>query len=276
MSKRQLPPNGEKGTEAMRKIGIVYEACPQLCGEVWAQTVTRLGFSATFTDTYESDRKQAMLAELFAKYGIAYDTIHAPFGHINDIWLDCEGGSAMERELTDAVDRCVAAAGPVAVMHLSSGMTPPPITDLGRSRWARVVEYARKKGVTIAFENQRWLANLSFAMETFPDQGFCWDCGHEACFTPGKQFMPLFGDHLVCLHLHDNSGRPNADDHRLPFDGQVDYPRVIRQLKQSDFRGTLMLEVFAKPQFYGTDTPMAYLQKAADAAKRLRLAVDGE
>lgn len=259
----------------MRKIGIVYEAYPQLCGEAWAKLVTELGFSATFTDTYATDREQAALAELFAKYGIAYETLHAPFRHINDIWLDCEGGTAMEKELLDTVDRCVVAGAPIAVMHMSSGMNPPPITDLGRARWDKIVSYARKKGVTIAFENQRWLANLCFAMETFTDQGFCWDCGHESCFTPGRQYMPLFGDRLVCTHLHDNSGVFNADNHWLPFSGNIDYARVARQIKESGFAGTLMLEVFASPKYYAHLTPEAYLRQAADAAKRLRVMVDG-
>lgn len=260
----------------MRKLGINYDAYPSLSGDAWAQTVKKLGFSATFTGTARTDADQAALAALFTEYGIAYETLHAPFGHINDIWLDCEGGAVMEKELLDTVDRCVAASVPVAVMHLSSGMTPPPITDLGRKRWDTIVNYARKKGVKIAFENQRWLANLSFAMETFTDEGFCWDCGHEACFTPGKQFMPLFGDRLICTHLHDNSGVWNADEHRLPFSGNVDYDRVARQIRESGFTGTLMLEVFAKPQFYGAYTAEAYLQKAADAAGRLRRMVDRE
>ena len=260
----------------MRKIGIVYEAYPAISGEAWAKKITELGFSATFTDTLATDAEQAALAELFSKYDIAYETLHAPFGHINDIWLDNDGGVAMEKELLDTIDRCVAAGVPITVMHMSSGLNPPPITDLGRARWERIVEYARKKGVKIAFENQRWLANLCYALETFTDQGFCWDCGHESCFTPGRQYMPLFGSRLACTHIHDNSGIFNSDDHWLPFTGNVDYPRVAKQIKESGFEGSLMLEVFARPKYYGDWTPEAYLEKAAEVAKHLRVMVDGE
>ena len=88
--------------------------------------------------------------------------------------------------------------------------------------------------------------------------------------------MPLFANRLICTHIHDNSGVFNSDDHWLPFSGNVDYERVARQIKESGFQGTLMLEVFAKPKFYGDWTTDAYFERAAEAAKRLRTMVDGE
>jgi len=260
----------------MRQIGIIHHAIGGLSDEAYVKTIKELGFSATFTGVEASDARQAELGELFAKHGVTYETLHAPFGHINDIWLDCEGGVSMERELLETVDRCVAGGAPIAVVHLSSGMTPPTITDIGRARWERIVNYAVQKNVKIAFENQRMLANLAWAMETFPEQGFCWDCGHEACFTGGREYMPLFGKRLVCTHIHDNSGEFNADNHQLPFDGAIDYEKFARHIQASGYTGSLMLEVVAKPVFYPNDTPDTYLQKAAMVAKRLRTMVDGE
>ena len=120
------------------------------------------------------------------------------------------------------------------------------------------------------------LANLAWAMEAFPDQGFCWDCGHEACFTQGREYMPLFGHRLICTHIHDNSGEFNADYHQLPFDGVFDYGRFARQIQASGYTGSLMLEVMANPKFYPDMTPEVYLRRAADVAQRLRKMVDGE
>jgi sugar phosphate isomerase/epimerase len=260
----------------MRTLGIIMHAIEGLSDEMYVKTIAELGFSATFTGAEESDARQAELGELFAKNGIVYENLHAPFGHINDIWLDTEGGDAMLRELMTCVDRCVAGGAPIAVVHLSSGMTPPSITDIGRARWEVLVNYAVTKSVKIAFENQRMLANLAWAMEAFPDQGFCWDCGHEACFTPNREYMPLFGDRLICTHIHDNSGKFNADYHQLPFDGVFDYGRFADQIRKSGYTGSLMLEVTANPRFYPDITPDAYLRKAADVAKHLRTMVDGE
>jgi hypothetical protein len=132
-----------------------------------------------------------------------------------------------------------------------------------------VVDHAVQRGIKVAFENQRMLANLAWAMEAFPDQGFCWDCGHESCFTPGREYMPLFGKRLICTHIHDNSGEFNADNHQLPFDGAMDFDRFARHIKASGYTGSLMLEVMAHDAFYPNVTPEEYLSRAADAAKRL-------
>lgn len=261
----------------MRKIGINMGAMTGLSDEEYAATVRELGFEAVFTGV-PSPEKSAVLGALFAKYGLAWETMHAPFGHINDIWLDTEGGRQMYRELITTVDRCHDAGVPVAVVHLSAGVTPPPITDIGRARWTSLVEYAVGKRVRLAFENQRKLANLAYAMETFfdvPEVGFCYDCGHESCFTPGREYMPLFGNRLCCLHIHDNDGVYNKDQHLIPFDGKMDFARVTRQIRESGFTGTLMLEVIAKnSDRYGHTDCKTYLAHAAEAAKRLRDMLD--
>jgi sugar phosphate isomerase/epimerase len=244
--------------------------------EEFVRLMVENGFSATFTGHFDTDKKQAALAELLAKNGIFYENLHAPFGHINDIWLDKSEGEDMLRELCDCVDRAVAAGVPTIVVHLSSGMNPPSITDIGRSRFTRLVEYASQKGVKVAFENQRWLANLAWAMEAFgPDvAGFCWDCGHEGCFTPGRQYMPLFGNRLIALHIHDNCAEFNADDHIIPFDGKLDFDRIARQIRESDYTGSLMLELHQAKGYYREMSVEEYMAKAAKAARTLRVMID--
>jgi sugar phosphate isomerase/epimerase len=44
---------------------------------------------------------------------------------------------------------------------------------------------------------------------------FCYDSGHENCFTPGADFLAKYGDKLAALHHHDNDG--SSDQHLLPF-----------------------------------------------------------
>ena len=88
--------------------------------------------------------------------------------------------------------------------------------------------------------------------------------------------MPLFGDKLICTHLHDNSGRPDDDQHLLPFDGSIDFGRVAKRLRESNYQGTLTLEIFdVNNHNYDFITPQAFLEKAAMVAKRLRRMVDG-
>lgn len=260
----------------MRKIGINLHSMKGFTDEEYLREIAELGFNAVFSGVLDASR-QAALADLCAKYSIEYETLHAPFGHINDMWLDGERGQTMLDELTECIDHCVVAGAPIAVVHLSSGQNPPPITDIGRERFGRLVEYAAHKNVKIAFENQRMLANIAWTFETFKDEnvGFCWDCGHEFCFTPGRRYMPLFGDRLICTHIHDNSAVFNADDHLLPFDGKCDFDYIASMIRESGYTGSLMLEVGNQSHYGALYTPGEFLERAACAAKKLRQMVDG-
>lgn len=269
----------------MRKLGINIGAYAGLTLEECAKKIAALGFEATFTGVYETEKEQAEVANILAHYGIAYETIHAPFRkYLNHMWLDCEEGDIMLSTLKNCIDRCKLVGAPIAVVHLSSGEQAPSVTDIGRARFTSLVEYAAKNGVTVAFENQRKLANLAWALETFSAEdsvGFCWDCGHETCFTPGREYMPLFGKRLVCLHIHDNMLVYNEDCHMIPFDGKINFCRFAEHLRGADFDGTLMLEIsnnqpkklYGNP-IYDNLSVDEYLQRAATAAKKLRELVD--
>ena len=262
----------------MRKIGIMLNAKGGMELKDYVKRIRELGFEATFTGT-PAKEKIAVLGEAFAREGLAWETLHAPYKGINNMWLEGEDGDAMLGQLTYAVDACAMGGVPILVVHLSSGLKPPSITDLGRARFTRLVEHAAAKGVQIAFENQRKLANIAWAFEAFEDAphvGFCYDTGHEGCFSPGRQYMPLFGKKLICTHIHDNSGVFDADEHMIPFDGKLDFDRVARQIRESGFTGSLMLEVIAGNSHHYDDLSCeAYLERAAAAVKRLRDMVDG-
>jgi sugar phosphate isomerase/epimerase len=261
------------------EIGINLHAIGGMTEEAYVKAMAELGFTATFC---MAGKKEALerVSKLCAAENIRFDTLHAPFDHINDIWLEGAGGHRMLAELKDCVDQCLVVGAPIAVVHLSSKQNPPTITDIGRGRFEELVAHAQKKGVKIAFENLRKLFNLAWAMETFTPAdgvGFCWDCGHEGCFTQGNQFMPLFGDRLICTHIHDNTCTFNEDAHMLPFDGRIDFQKVARQIRRSGFDGVLMLEAIADASGHYTDMPpQKYLQQAADAAKRLVKMVEAD
>ncbi|MBQ8577669.1 MAG: sugar phosphate isomerase/epimerase [Clostridia bacterium] len=264
----------------MRPLGINLHAVKGLTDDGYLKKIAALGFTRTFTGVH-SEERQKSIAALCETYGIVCETLHAPFSHINDIWLPDDNG--LLSELFTCIDRCLIAGAKIAVVHLSSGQNPPPITDIGRERFARLVDYASAKNVKVAFENQRMLANLAWALETFPPDvaGFCWDCGHESCFTPGRHYMPLFSDRLICTHLHDNSGVFNADNHRLPFDGAIAWESVADAIRTSGYEGSLMLETGnTAPNgtggFYDDLTPEEYLEKAWVAAEHLRAMTDGK
>ena len=254
----------------MQKIGINLHAINGLTDEEYIEKIAKLGFNSIFTSTYDLERN-INIAKACKSYGISYDFIHAPFDNINEIWYDGAGGEAVLSELIRAVDISSQIGVDTVIVHLSSGDKAPAPYDIGRERFYRLVKYASNKNVKIAFENQRKFYNIAWALETFCDKvaGFCWDVGHENCFTKGREYMRLFGDRIICTHIHDNSGVYNLDEHLIPFDGNINFYNIADALVKNNFNGTLMLEVFTEnSNKYDGFSPDKFLQRAANAANR--------
>ena len=235
----------------MNKIGINYYNGWNLKYDEQLKMLKEVGFDCFFTGHFtenpDEERCTGRFAEAAAKYGLCYESIHAPFDTINDIWSVEEIGDVTLKRLTDCVEDCGRYGIPIVVVHLSSGEDAPCVNDAGHARFDRLIECAVKNNVTVAFENQRKLANLAFVLELYknvPNVGFCWDIGHEACFTNGIEFMPLFGSRLVYTHIHDNMSVYNGDMHMLPFDGNIDYGRKAQLLAKYLSDVSLTLEVF--------------------------------
>lgn len=257
----------------MREIGINLSARKVMDTETFCSFIRDLGFTRVFSGSTEPDKVRQQAKTVYAA-GLCYDTLHAPFkGIMNAIWSDSDDGENTLTQLTACVDLCHEIGAPIAVVHLSAGGNPPPPTDIGRGRFIRLVEHAAVKGVKIAFENQRMLGNIGWAFEEFrdaPHVGFCWDCGHEGCFTPGRRYMPLFGHRLICTHIHDNHGELNKDQHLLPFDGNLDFDYVAEALRGADPTVPLILELKRGAEIYEGMSDEDYLVRAAEAIGRVR------
>ena len=256
----------------MRELGINLGARIEMDVPTFCAHIRELGFTRVFSGSTDPDKVRRQAEEVHAA-GLCYDTLHAPFkGIMNAIWQEGDEGEETLRQLMTCVDLCTEVDAPIAVVHLSAGEKAPPPTDAGRARFIRLVEYAATKNIKIAFENQRKLGNIGWAFEEFKDAphvGFCWDCGHEGCFTPGRRYMPLFGDRLICTHVQDNEGIYNKDTHLIPFDGALDFDYVAEALRSAP-EVPLTLELKRKAVPYEGMSDEDYLARAAAAVKRLR------
>lgn len=255
-----------------RTIGISWGCFGGLSTDEQINLMRENGFAATFTGSENKNLNEIMPALRAA--GITCDNYHAPFDGINHIWRAGEDGDRMAERLYESVRTCVRYGVPALVVHLSSGMTPPHVNDVGHERWAKLMGLADREGIVICFENQRMLSNLAYAFETFSTARFCWDVGHEACFTHGRRYMPLFGDKLSALHIHDNHAVFNGDEHMIPGDGSIDFASAARQIAASGYQGTIMLELIRRnSDLYADWTPERYYRHAAEAARRIADAV---
>ncbi len=232
------------------------------------------GFETTFS--MSSNENFESFFPICEKAGIKFDNLHAPFKYINNIWIPGEDGDRMLASLLDCVDKCSSHGIPAMVVHLSSGLKPPRVNETGHARFAKLMEYAAEKNVTVCYENQRFLSNLAYAFEEYPEQArFCWDCGHEFCFTPGRHYMPIFGHKLSALHIHDNNCVYNSDDHMIPFDAKIDFSYVAEQIALSGYEGTLMLELIRDHSpLYNDWSAEKYYEHAAEAGRKLIALID--
>ena len=249
----------------------IYENRPE---EEFLPCIKAAGFDEVFS-LYPGAERVRELAGHFARHGLDYACIHAPWDGINHLWREGEAGEDIIARLIACTESCGELGVPMTVVHLSSGENAPPITDCGRRRLEWLVETAEKHRVILAFENQRKLANLAYVFEEYADSpyvGFCWDCGHEHCFTPGRAHMPLFGKKLVYTHIQDNfclPDRQTPDAHLIPFDGNIDYRYVADMLDGVNFDGALTLEVAGDSPHYADLTLEQFCARAAAAVRRL-------
>ena len=152
----------------MRKIGSNFLLYDGITPEECIKEMVNVGFEAVFTGMPDEE-KVVEYANLFAKYNVSYETIHAPFAGINEIWLDTEAGMHIYQEMLTCIERCELGNVPTMIIHMSSGVTPPPVTDIGRERYDNIIEFAQKKGITLAFENLRKLSHLAWVFEHYKE-----------------------------------------------------------------------------------------------------------
>ncbi len=193
---------------------------------------------------------EAELIELEAVCrGAAFVTVHVRGVHMR--W----DPTGLRRE----IDFSRRVGGRALVLHpVCLGLTrPSDRLDVPEIR--RLAEYAAERGVRLALENLDdtiWL--LDRVLEEIGDDpgesnlGICIDTGHahmshDAGREPVTNYLERYAGQLEHVHLHDNHGA--SDEHLLPGEGTIDWPRVLRTLEGIGFEGTAVLEVHPVGEF---------------------------
>ena len=235
------------------------------------------GFKSVFA-LWNDDMDTEAYMNNATKCGLTVESFHAPFVNYSKIWEEDDEGD----RATEIIKHCIRVAAeykvPYVVSHVISTLDAPLTSNLGLCRFGKIVIEAEKYGVTLCFENTEYIRHLALVFSTFASPKFCYDVGHEHCFTPGIRTMGMFGERLGFLHLHDNLGmnksyRASHDDdlHRIPFEGDIDWTKTLTEIKKSGFNGTLMLETDPGHDlgFYGSITAEEYYVKAYAGARKL-------
>lgn len=247
-----------------RKLGIISECIGQMDSIDALDLIRDAGFDCYFTGLIE-DEKVGALVEKGRSLGLTCEFIHAPFRGINNMWLAGLDYLGIMNGMKEAIDTAAKHGIPTVIVHVSSSWNAPDINDLGLARFDELVLYATERRVTLAFENLRMIGNLAYFADRYENMEyvrFCYDCGHEHCYTKTVCWMDIFRDKMVATHIHDNLGRGDKregdpDLHLLPFDGNIDYAKMMRKLDEYHFEGPLILEVSNRR--YGEVEPKEFL-----------------
>ncbi len=255
------------------------------------EVIKSAGFDACFFDKPKQGDSAlcTAFANKAAKLGLEFQSIHAPFYGMDDIWHDEEGelSDIMITELLNAIDDCAETGAPIVIMHAIIGMDNCTPTELGIRRLEKVVDRAVKKGVKIAFENTEGEMYLEKIFENYgkvENVGFCIDTGHEMCYNFSNDLIGKYGQYLISTHLNDNMGITNPpeitfldDAHLLPFDGVADWDGIAERLNKCGFDGMLTFEINGKGRkgdcpnkIYHSLTFEQYVNKAYEHAVKFR------
>lgn len=252
------------------KLGISYNCYAGLDDDTQIALMKRNNFENTFIGS-ENPRLDEVIKKL-KQENIFCENLHGPLStetsNVNDMWRNSERSEEIFSRIMDGVEKCGKYEIPTIVLHVTAGHTPPRPNERGYTRFIKVFERAKELGVEIACENIRPYGNLAFILEQFPEAGFCWDVGHEACSGDSVRFMPMFGNRLKALHIHDNM--LDGDHHMIPYDGKIDFVRVARHIADASYNGSLMLELSTRQSdLYNGISPDEYYERAGKAALKL-------
>ena len=146
--------------------------------------------------------------------------------------------------------------------------------------YGRLMPTLEKYGVTVCLENMfnadpkrkycicPTVMSTSWEMKDYYNSlacpnnvAYCLDIGHGNLTGDSPQHMIYdLGDHLACLHVHDNDGM--HDNHTIPCHGNIDWTAVMHALRDVRYNGVFNFEADGYYSTYakmidGTDRTVA-------------------
>lgn len=251
------------------KTGICYWFGYQIKNNERLKLIKEAGFDNVLLwwgDEYANyDGDKNLLPEMARNVGLVVENVHAPFDNANCIWTDSISSEEVLKRYINCIRDCEQHYIPTVVIHLTSGNTPPPASQIGLDRIKALVELAEAKSINIALENLRRPEYLQFVFSNIQSNrlGFCYDSGHENCFSNGADLLDRYANKLMALHLHDNDG--TDDQHRIPGEGTIDWNTVASKIQSIGYDGAISLEVTREfSKLYSGISAQEFLKVAHD------------
>ena len=208
-------------------------------------SIKNTNFKNVFVQWYDENWKYSQDEQIKICKELGFNIIFAHLGYqnINAIWEEgLEGDKLVERYKKD-IKNCKENNIPMVVMHLTRSKTAPMYNEIGLNRIRKIVEYAKKLNIKVAFENTKIKGYLEYIIENIEEEnvGICFDSGHYHIHFNDEFNFKLFKDKIFAVHLHDND---KSDDlHLMPFEGTINWKELILKLKECNYNGPITLEL---------------------------------
>lgn len=259
----------------------------QRLGAEHLQDIARCGFdSVELAATrshfdYHAPERIDELASWLQSSGLVLHAIHAPVAEaftggkrVGLLSIGATDAAARQRavqEATRALDIARQIPTEFLVLHAGVPARQPIRDENSREAVARSVEEiavaARPLGVRIAIEViPNGLSSTASLVDLIDedldelDAGICLDFGHAQLAGDLVDAVETASGYLMTTHVNDNDGR--RDEHRVPFDGVIDWAGALTAAMKIGYDGAFIFEVG------GAASPRTVLERAGRARQR--------
>lgn len=239
--------------------------------------IKKAGFKNVFIQWYDKEWEYSQEEQLKYARELGLNVIFAHLGwqNINSIWEDNEIGEKLVDRFINDIKLCKENGIKLVIMHVTTKFIAPKFNEIGLNRIKKIVDYAKEIGVKVAFENLKLKGYLEYILENIDNDniGICYDAGHCHAHYKDEFNWELFKDKIFAVHLHDNDG--TDDQHLLPFDGNIEWENVIKNLKNANYQGPITLELCYRNQYLEIDVEEFY-KKGYEIGNKLAKMFEGE
>lgn len=207
--------------------------------------IQNAGFKNVFIQWYNREWNPTQEEQLMYVRQKGLNVIFAHLGYqkINDLWLDTEDGNELVERYKNDIKICKENNIPMVVMHLTGKGEAQEYNETGLKRLQEIVDYAKSLEIKVAFENTKYKGYLDYVIENIANEnvGICFDSGHYHVHFDDELDFDKFKDRILAVHLHDND--QSDDQHLIPFDGTIDWEKIIKELKRCNYNGPITMEL---------------------------------
>ena len=237
----------------MYKIGLSTPSNEEICEEFF-KSCAESGVShveISVSDELSRKLNYQKIKEWADKYGIVLWSFHLPFWPFNALDISKpELADATVEYLKGYIDKSSKIGIDKFVIHASG----EPIAESDRAQrmerakksLAILAEYAAERGAKIAVENLprtclgRNSSDIKELLSAHPALVSCFDTNHLLDEDFGE-YIDEIGDKIITLHVSDYDFKDER--HWLPYEGKIDWQRLLKKLASINYTGVWLYEI---------------------------------